>query len=293
VESGILNVGKPLGLSSFAVVRSIGRLPGVVKVGHGGTLDPAADGVLPILINAATRLADFVHVWPKRYRATAAFGYISDTYDREGTVSPAGDTGSITAQQIMVELLSFTGRIDQVPPMHSALKQGGEALYRKARRGETVVRAARPVEVYAIHLLDYDPAAATAQLEIDCGQGMYVRSLVHDLGQRLGCGAYLAALTRTAYGPLQLGAAVSPATLSEAGDGWASWLLPLGLPLETWPAIHLQAAEAEAITQGRSITAPANGTGRYQLLDGEGILLGWGVVDEATQRVQPKAVFPR
>lgn len=292
MESGILNVRKPLGLSSFAVVRSIGRLPGVSKVGHGGTLDPAADGVLPILINAATRLADFVHAWPKCYLATAAFGYRSDTYDREGTVSRAGDTGSITARQIMAELPSFTGRIDQVPPMHSALKQGGEALYRKARRGETVVRAARPVEVYAIRLLDYDPAAATAQLEIECGQGMYVRSLVHDLGQRLGCGAYLAALTRTAYGPLELGAAVSPATLSEAGDGWASWLLPLGLPLETWPAIHLQAAEAEAISQGRSITAPADGTGRYRLLDGEGRLVGWGVVDDTAQRVHPKAVFP-
>jgi tRNA pseudouridine55 synthase len=156
-----------------------------------------------------------------------------------------------------------------------------------------VVRAARPVDVYAIRLLAYDSAAATAQLEIECGQGMYVRSLVNDLGQRLGCGAYLAALTRTAYGPLELGAAVSPATLSEAADRWASWLLPLGLPLETWPAIHLEAAEVEAISQGRSITAPANGAGRYRLLDGEGRLLGWGAVDDATQRVQPKAVFAR
>jgi len=292
VESGILNVRKPLGLSSFAVVRSIGRLPGVRKVGHAGTLDPAADGVLPILINAATRLADFIHLWPKSYAATVAFGFTSDTYDREGIVSRSGDTDSITVQQITAQLPSFTGRIEQVPPMHSALKQGGEALYRKARRGETVVRAPRPVEVHAIRLLEYDPVAATGRLEIVCGQGMYVRSLVHDLGQRLGCGAYLAALTRTAYGPLQLGDAVTPATLSEAGAGWSSWLLPISLPLEAWPAIHLDAAGTEAITQGRSVIAPASAAGRYRLLDGGGRLLGWGIVD-ATQRVQPKAVFPR
>src|SRR2546430_16139350 len=129
VTSGILNVNKPAGPSSFAVVRALRRLPGVVKAGHGGTLDPAADGVLPILINAATRLTDFIHEWPKTYLATVTFGSTSDTGDREGTITPSGDAGTISRQRIEAALPAFTGRIEQVPPIFSALKQGGDALY--------------------------------------------------------------------------------------------------------------------------------------------------------------------
>ncbi|GAC1480864.1 MAG: tRNA pseudouridine(55) synthase TruB [Candidatus Dormibacteria bacterium] len=292
MDSGILNVAKPAGISSFGVVRSIGRLPGVKKVGHGGTLDPAADGVLPVLVNAATRLADFVHLWPKTYLATIALGSTSDTYDREGVLSPGGDIRPITAEQITAELAQFTGRIEQVPPMHSALKQNGEPLYRKARRGETVERAARPVEVHEIRLLDYDTSTAVLRLEVVTGKGLYVRSLAHDLGQRLRCGAYLAALTRSAYGPLHIDDAVSPSALTEAGDQWARWLLPLDLPLEDWPALRLDETDAGAIEQGRSIVADLAPEGRVRLLDSQGGLLGWGIVD-ATRRVQPKAVFPR
>ena len=292
MDSGILNVAKPAGISSFGVVRSIGRLPGVKKVGHGGTLDPAADGVLPVLVNAATRLADFVHLWPKTYLATIALGSTSDTYDREGVITPAGNTSGITAEQISAALVEFSGQIEQVPPMHSALKQGGEALYRKARRGETVERVARPVEVHAIQLLDYDQAAAVLRLEVVTGKGLYVRSLAHDLGQRLGCGAYLAALTRSAYGPLKLHDAVAAATLAQSGDDWARWLLPLSLPIDDWPALRLDAADADAIGQGRSIVAASTSEGRVRLLDGSGVLLGWGMVDDGG-RVQPRAVFPR
>src|SRR5207245_5499859 len=136
VTSGILNVNKPAGPSSFGVVRTVRRLPGVVKAGHGGTLDPAADGVLPVLVNAATRLADFVHEWPKTYLATVTFGFTSDTGDREGQLTAAGDASAITRERIADVLPRFLGTIEQVPPMYSALKQGGEALYRKARRGE-------------------------------------------------------------------------------------------------------------------------------------------------------------
>src|SRR2546423_3027615 len=204
VTSGILNINKPAGPSSFAVVRTLRRLPGVVKAGHGGTLDPAADGVLPILINAATRVADFVHEWPKTYLATITFGFTSDTGDREGTISPAGDLATITRARIEGALPAFTGRIDQLPPLYSALKQGGEALYRKARRGEQVERVPRPVEIHAIRLLDYDPPAGVARLEVSSGRGMYVRSLAHDLRSALATRAYLSGLTRTAVRPLTM-----------------------------------------------------------------------------------------
>jgi tRNA pseudouridine55 synthase len=290
VTSGILNVNKPAGPSSFAVVRSLRRLPGIQKAGHGGTLDPAAEGVLPILINAATRLADFIHDWPKTYLATVAFGYTSDTGDREGTITASGNLGTITAQRIKAALPAFTGRIEQVPPMFSALKQGGEALYRKARRGEAVERRARVVEIFSIRLLDFDSTAAIGRLEISSGRGMYVRSLAHDLGGVLGCGAYLSGLTRSAIGPLTLQDAVSMASLLAAGEGWMRWLLPMDLPLRGWPAIALDAAGAAAVRRGQAVAAPNTTSGRYRLLGPDGDLLAWGEAD-ATRRIQPRAVF--
>jgi tRNA pseudouridine55 synthase len=290
VISGILNVNKPAGPSSFAVVRTLRRLPGVVKAGHGGTLDPAADGVLPILINAATRLADFVHAWPKTYLATLTFGFTSDTGDRDGTISPSGDGKALSRERIEAELPAFTGRIEQVPPVYSALKQGGEALYKKARRGEPVERRARVVEIFFIRLLDYDPTTAVARLEVKSGRGMYVRSLAHDLGVALGCGAYLSGLTRSAIGPLTLAEAVPPATLAAAGEGWTRWLLPMDLPLRDWPAVALDAAGAAAIRRGQAVPAPDATPGRYRLLGPDGDLLAWGEAD-ATRQIQPRAVF--
>jgi tRNA pseudouridine55 synthase len=290
VTAGILNVNKPAGPSSFAVVRTARRLPGVLKAGHGGTLDPVAEGVLPILINSATRMADFIHEWPKTYEATVTFGFTSDTGDREGTITPAGDPQSITRERIEAALPAFIGRIEQVPPMYSALKQGGEALYRKARRGEAVERLARVVEIFSIRLLDYDSRAAVARIEVNSGRGMYVRSLAHDLGVALGCGAYLSGLTRTAIGPLRLADAVPTATLAAAGEGWTRWLLPMDLPLHDWPAVALDAAGAAAVRRGQAVPAPNITAGRYRLLGPDGELLAWGEAD-ATRRIQPRAVF--
>jgi tRNA pseudouridine55 synthase len=290
VTAGILNVNKPAGPSSFAVVRTLRRLPGVLKAGHGGTLDPAAEGVLPILVNGATRLADFVHEWPKTYVATVTFGITSDTGDREGTLTAVGDARTITREQIEAALPAFTGRIEQVPPIYSALKQGGEALYRKARRGEVVEAHARVVEIFAIRLLDYDAAAGVGRIEVNSGRGMYVRSLAQDLGAALGCGAYLSGLIRTAIGPLRLGDAVPMATLAEAGEGWTRWLLPMDLPLKSWPAVALDAAGAAAVRRGQAVPAPDTTGGRYRLLGPNGELVAWGEAD-ATRRIQPRAVF--
>jgi tRNA pseudouridine55 synthase len=291
VTSGILNVNKPVGPSSFGVVRNVRRLPGVLKAGHGGTLDPAAEGVLPILINAATRVADFVHEWPKTYLATITFGFTSDTGDREGTISPAGHPAAITRESIEAELPAFIGHIEQVPPLFSALKQGGEALYQKARRGEQVERVARPVEIHSIRLLDYDAGSAVARLEVSSGRGMYVRSLAHDLGSALGTGAYLSGLTRTAVGPLTVSDAVPMATLTVAGEGWTRWLLPMDLPMRTWPAVALDATGVAAVRHGRAVPAPNSTAGRYRLLGPDGDLLAWGEAD-ASMQIQPRAVFP-
>ena len=290
MTSGILNVNKPTGPSSFAVVRALRRLPGVVKAGHGGTLDPAADGVLPILINAATRLTAFIHEWPKTYLAIVTFGSTSDTGDREGTITASGDAATISRERIEAALPAFTGRIEQVPPMFSALKQGGEALYRKARRGEAVDRRPRLVEIFSIRLADYDPTTAVGRLEVSSGRGMYVRSLANDLGAALGCGAYLSGLTRTAIGPLSVADAVPMATLAAEGEGWTRRLLPMDLPLRDWPAVALDAAGAAAVRRGQTVPAPNAAAGRYRLLGPDGDLLAWGEAD-ATRRIQPRAVF--
>jgi len=290
VVSGILNVNKPVGPSSFAVVRVVRRLPGITRIGHGGTLDPAADGVLPVLLNAATRLADFVHEWPKTYLASVHFGFTSDTGDREGTIRPSGDSSAVTAERIEQALPAFVGVIEQVPPIYSALKQDGEALYRKARRGEATELRPRSVEIHNLRLLGYDPAQAVARLQVTSGRGMYVRSLAHDLGQALGSGAYLSGLTRTAVGPLRVSDAISLATLATAGEKWTDWLLPMDLPLQAWPAVALDAIGVAAIRRGQSLAAPSSAPGRYRLIDPEGRLLAWAEVDTA-HRLQPRAVF--
>lgn len=289
MASGILNLNKAPGPTSFAVVRALKRLPGVRKVGHGGTLDPAADGVLPVLINAATRVAEFVHDWPKTYLATVRLGAVSDTGDSEGTISRIGDPRAITADQIEAVLPRFVGEIRQVPPAYSALKQSGESLYRKARRGEAISVSARTVRIDALTLLAYEPSAAAARLEVRAGRGMYVRSLARDLGEALGCGAYLSGLTRTAVGPLELSSAITAEQLIAMGPEWTTALLPMDLPLQSWPAVHLDPTAAEAVRRGRGIPAPESAVARYRLLDEAGQLIGWGVVEG--QRLQPRAVF--
>src|SRR5205823_8773780 len=161
----------------------------------------------------------------------------SDTGDREGTIVAVTNPEAINRERIEAALTKFTGRIEQVPPLYSALKQGGEALYRKARRGEAVERRARVVEIFSIRLLDYDSAAGVARIEVNSGRGMYVRSLAQDLGAALGSGAYLSGLTRTAIGPLSLTDAVPMARLAESREGWVHWLLPMDLPLHGCPAV--------------------------------------------------------
>jgi tRNA pseudouridine55 synthase len=278
-------------MTSFGVVHRVRRLTGVRRVGHGGTLDPAADGVLPVLIGPATRLTELVHEWPKTYRATLQLGATSTTYDAEGLVTQRSDPSRVREPMISALLPEFMGKIVQVPPLYSALKVGGEPLYRKARRGETVALAARPVEILGLELRSLDRSTGQAVLDVECGRGAYVRSLAHDLGARLGCGAYLAGLTRTAVGPLQLADAVPLETLELAGATWARWLLALDLPLRQWEAISVDGGQALALTQGQPLEPQPVAAGRYRILDDRGRLLAWGVIDEAG-RFRPAGVFP-
>jgi tRNA pseudouridine55 synthase len=290
VQSGFLNVAKPKGISSFGVVYRVRRATGARRVGHGGTLDPAAEGVLPVLVGQATRLAEFVHEWPKSYRATLQMGATSTTYDAEGVITEQAGPTRVTAQVLAEALPAFVGHIDQVPPVYSALKRGGEPLYQKARRGETVALAARPVEIRRLALRAFETENGRAVIDVACGRGAYVRSLVHDLGARLGCGAYLAALTRTAVGPLHLDAAVPLSTLEDAGPDWVRWLLPIDLPLREWPTIPLDPSQVTALQHGQPLQPVRVVAGRYRAVDQAGQLVAWGVVD-GTGRFSPSGVL--
>ena len=250
---GILNVNKPAGWTSFDVVAFVRRHSGVRRVGHAGTLDPAAEGVLLVCLGRATRIVEFLLDARKSYRARVRLGVTTDTYDADGAVVRAADASSMTREAVEQALDSFRGTISQTPPMFSAQKREGTPLYRHARAGRDVEREAREVEVYRLELVEFDLPAL--MLDVECGRGFYVRSLAHDLGERLGCGAHLEGLTRVAVGPFGVESAVDIETLRAAFvDGtWVDFLLPMDSVLLDWHAAILGDENAANVRFGRTL----------------------------------------
>ena len=263
---GILNVNKPPGWTSFDVVAFVRRHSGVKRVGHAGTLDPAAEGVLLVCLGGATRIVEYLLATRKSYRARIRLGIVTDTYDADGEVVRSSDASSITREAVEQGLDSFRGTISQTPPMFSALKREGTPLYRHARAGREMEREAREVEVYRLELVEFDPPALT--LDVDCGRGFYVRSVAHDLGERLGCGGHLEGLVRTGVGPFRVESAVDIETLREAFvDGtWTGFLLPMDTVLLEWHAAILGEENAANVRFGRALSLAAADEGRIVVL---------------------------
>ena len=207
---GFLNIDKPQGMTSFDVIRQVRRAARMKRVGHAGTLDPLATGVLPVAIGDATRLVDELVGAGKRYRAEILLGRETDTYDIDGEVLAERDASSVTIEDVRGALPAFVGEIMQVPPAYSAIKRGGQPAYRAARRGEALEMASRPVTVYRVDVLDvtHEGPLARLTIEVACGQGFYVRSLAHDLGAALDVGGTIAALRRLQVGPFAVEAAI-------------------------------------------------------------------------------------
>jgi tRNA pseudouridine55 synthase len=222
------------------------------RVGHAGTLDPMATGLLVICLGAATRLSEYLAGKDKRYRARVRFGQATTTYDAQGEItSEAQDLPDRNA--VEAALAEFRGPQQQVPPQFSAIKRGGKKAYELARRGEAVTLEPRPIDIYALELAEWEPPECT--LAVHCSAGTYIRSLAHDLGQRLGCGAHLAALRRTASGNLELSEAVTLEALNAAfarGD-WQRYLRPADAALSDWPAATLSAEAAARIQNGQAV----------------------------------------
>jgi tRNA pseudouridine55 synthase len=286
---GVLVVDKPAGLTSHDVVAAVRRrLPRGTRVGHTGTLDPFATGVLPVVIGRATRLSQFLMASRKRYRADVAFGVETDSGDCTGTPvedSPHAPTGvGVDADALAAALARMVGTHPQVPPAHSAKKVDGERAYALARRGEAVDLPPVDVTAYAVSLLAFDGARQVATVDLETSAGYYVRSFARDLGRAIGIPAHLATLRRMGSGvfaiadahPLEAVATVSPEALG-------AWLLPLADLLPHMPALSLTDAQRDAVRHGQPF-APAPGqsladvtAARVRLLDASGVLMALAV----------------
>jgi len=249
---GILAIDKPAGWTSHDVVARLRRVTGVRRIGHAGTLDPLATGVLVVCIGAATRLSDYLMAGRKRYLATLRLGVETDSWDADGEVVARGDASQVTRETFEAALAGFEGEIAQIPPMYSALKRGGQPLYRLARRGEQVALEPRQVTIQSIALVTWDHPHAT--IDLTCSKGAYVRSLAHDLGAQLGCGAHLIALRRLASGRFAIEDAVSLDALN--ASNWGEALVAPWEALAGFVRLVVSAQQRSELLLGRAIELP-------------------------------------
>lgn len=281
---GMILLDKPQGLSSNQALQKVRNLFKAEKAGHTGALDPLATGVLPICLGETTKVAGILLGNDKAYRVSARLGITTDTDDAEGSVLQERPVSQGTALRLESLLSEFTGEILQVPPIYSALKQGGEPMYVKARRGESIASPARPVTIRSIQLLQSSDTGFS--LDVECGSGTYIRSLVRDLGERLGCGAHVTALRRLWVQPFRdwpLTTIEELQALSEQGDGALdALLLPVEKSLIAVPKCPLDADQARRVGMGQAVYLDnLNASGDLvQLCDGQGRSLGLATIDE-------------
>jgi tRNA pseudouridine55 synthase len=250
--SGLLLIDKPAGITSFAVVRRVRKALQVKKVGHLGTLDPFATGLLPLALGEATKLTQFLLDEPKTYLATLRLGMETDTQDLTGQITAKSDCLP-SPEEVCRGACSFVGEIDQVPPMYSAVHHQGERLYKLARRGETVEAAPRKVMIHRLEIEDV--ALPRVTLKVECSKGTYIRTLAHDLGRALGCGAHLVGLTRLAVGPFRLEEALPLDVIEQtvAPEHLQQRLIPLVRCLPGLKAVRVDGFQARRLAQGRTL----------------------------------------
>lgn len=277
LPGGILNLHKPSGPTSHDCVQRVRRRLKTRRVGHAGTLDPLASGVLLLGVDSGTRVLEYLQGLPKTYRARIRFGVTSDTQDSTGRILSECDASSLTESVVTGELAGFEGEQQQLPPLYSALKRGGRPLYDYARKGEEVERTPRTVNVQRPQLLSFSGGAhAEAEFRCTCSAGTYVRTLCHDLGDRLGVGGVMTALVRESIGRFRLEDAV-PLDLFEQEPLHS--LIPLAEALSHLPACTLDAARLRRLAQGQYV--PVDDTvpdGEVRVLDAEGALAAVGRV---------------
>jgi tRNA pseudouridine55 synthase len=292
---GILNINKPTGMTSHDVVARIRKLLKQKRVGHAGTLDPAASGVLPICLGQATRIAEYLSESGKAYRAEIVFGIVTDTYDSEGSILRTSRIESLSLQQVEEAFLHFTGPQLQVPPRYSAIKLQGQPAYKRVRAGEEVSLEPRPIVIYQLTVIDWQPPRLTVAIE--CSKGTYIRSLAYDLGEYLNCGAYLDKLVRTRSGPFPLSESISLEQLADAviSGTLAAYLYPLDKALSDYPALVLDSISAGQVHHGNAFTYTEPqvhpDTQLARVYDEAGHFLAIAQWDAEQALWQPKKVF--
>ena len=254
--NGFINLYKPVGITSMDALRRIKRTTGQrQKVGHGGTMDPLARGVLPVCFGQATRLMDYVVGGVKRYVMDVTLGVSTTTYDAEGEVSATGSPEGITRADVETALEGFVGTILQTPPMYSAVKVDGRRLYKLARAGIEVEREPREVEIHIIRVVEFAPPKLT--LDVECGRGVYMRSLAHDLGQVLGCGGHVADLVRLRCSGFNADEGVTLEQLeadAESPEGWRQRLHPIDWVLRDLKSISVGAHAEQFLRHGQPVS---------------------------------------
>ena len=296
-SGGVLLVDKPQGMTSNQVLGRIKRLFGIKKAGHTGTLDPMATGLLVVCLGHATRIAAHLVDADKAYRARLHLGKTTDTEDAEGNLVQQRPVPSLSPSGVEAVLAEFVGELEQVPPMYSALKHQGRRLYAMAREGQVVERPPRSVRIDHLGLVAWHLDDATApgfEVAVRCSKGTYIRSLVRDIGERLGCGAHLCQLTRTQASPFELTAAHRLETLEqmEQTERWAC-LRPINEAVPDWPAVALSPEQLVDFRQGRVVAmkAPqAMGELDWACVFHQGVVVG--LAQCVHGQLQPRAVFP-
>jgi tRNA pseudouridine55 synthase len=292
--SGVLVVDKPVGMTSHDVVQAVRNGTGIRRAGHTGTLDPRASGVLVILIGPAVRLSEYVSASDKRYQAIIRMGSSTDTYDAEGSFTRSDVPTDISEEEFEKTLKQFEGEIEQVPPPYSAVKVKGRKAYEMARQGEQVELEPRKIQVYHLDVLEWAPPEVV--IDVHCSSGTYVRSLANDLGEALGCGAYLVGLRRTKSGRFSLRDAVPLRKLQEAfqAGNWYQFLIPAAEALGDWPAVELDPDEVENVRHGHRVKADSqldSSMVRGVSMQGELVALLELTEGEEGPEWQPKKVF--
>ncbi len=293
--NGIIIINKAIGLTSHDVVSRVRKLLHQRRVGHTGTLDPLASGVLPICVGQGTRVAEYLSEDGKAYQAEIIFGTVTDTYDAEGAVLRTADTSTLSLARIKEILPAFNGPQMQIPPRYSAIKIQGQPAYKRVRAGEEVTLEPRAVTIHHLEVLQWQAPRLT--LAIGCSKGTYIRSLAYDLGERLGCGAYLAALVRTRSGPFSLKESITLEQLAEAIErGNASrYILPPDSALQQYPALILPTATIERVQHGNAFAHPEGmaqpSRDLARIYDEDGHFLAIASWEDQAQQWHPKKVF--
>jgi len=296
--NGILNINKPYGKTSFSIVAMVRRLTGERRVGHAGTLDPLATGVLPVCLGQGTRIVEFLVNTTKAYQAQIELGVATDTYDASGKIIQRKDSSGISQEQLESALASFRGLIQQIPPMYSAVKHHGKPLYEWARDGIEVVRRSRLTKIYHLEIIDWQPPVVT--IDVVCSKGTYIRSLAHDLGEALGCGANLKSLVRLRCGLFDIKDSISVPQLEDAFHYgyWQRFIYPIDIVLSHWTAMVVGDATSQAIRNGCPISCLKQHSSAQSSLDdycraytNDGCFLGILRFNSERGEWQPKKVF--